>query len=198
MRVVMYGGAFDPPHRFHVALVKAAAASLVPDQLRVIPTGGAWHRAVPLLAAGHRFAMCQLAFAELPRVQVDDRELRRPGPTYTWDTLMELRREFPTAELALIVGEDQALALETWRSWQEIVRCATIYVAKRHLGASVKAHFLLDFMSKHGLKNLAVEPDPVSATFIRQQAAQGLALEGLVHPDVARYIANHHLYIQTP
>jgi nicotinate-nucleotide adenylyltransferase len=194
----MYGGAFDPPHRFHMALVKAAVASLAPDQLRVMPTGGAWHRTGPLAAARHRLAMCELAFAGRAPVQVDDREIKRAGPTYTWDTLKELRCEFPSAELSLIVGEDQALALETWRSWQEIVGCATIYVAKRHSGTSDKAHFLLNFMSKHGLKNLAVEPDPVSATFIRQQAAQGLALEGLVHPDVARYIANHHLYIQTP
>jgi nicotinate-nucleotide adenylyltransferase len=116
MTVMMYGGAFDPPHRFHVALVKAAVAGLAPDQLRVIPTGGAWHREASLAPAGHRLAMCELAFAGLARVRVDDREIRRAGPTYTWDTLQDLRREFPTAELALIVGEDQALALETWRS----------------------------------------------------------------------------------
>ena len=101
----MFGGAFDPPHVAHVALAQAAVEQLQLDQLRIFPTGQAWHKAPPLTASKeHRLALAGVAFGGLPRTVIDDRELRRPGPTYTIDTLRELKAEYPDAQLFLVMG----------------------------------------------------------------------------------------------
>jgi nicotinate-nucleotide adenylyltransferase len=110
-RIGMFGGAFDPPH------------------LGVFPTGQAWHKARELSPAVHRLAMARLAFAGVPHACVDERELQRAGPTYTVDTLRELRLEFPEAELLLVIGADQAESLHSWREGDVIARLATIAIA---------------------------------------------------------------------
>ncbi len=79
----------------HVALAQAAVEQLQLDQLRIFPTGQAWHKAPSLTAPEHRLALAEIAFGGLPRTVIDDRELRRPGPTYTIDTLRELKAEYP-------------------------------------------------------------------------------------------------------
>jgi nicotinate-nucleotide adenylyltransferase len=126
LRLGFYGGAFDPPHNAHVALARAAVDQLGLDELRIFPTGQAWHRSGSPAAAAHRLAMAKLAFDGLPKTSVDDREIRRSGPTYTVDTLRELRREIPGAGLFLVMGEDQARAFTTWREWAEIARIAAL------------------------------------------------------------------------
>ena len=127
----MLGGAFDPPHVAHVALARAAIEQLHLDELRVLPTGLAWHKTRAISAGDHRLAMTRLAFADVPGVVVDDRELRRAGPTYTVDTLRELRAEHPSDTLVLVIGADQADALDQWRESDEIARLAIISVADR-------------------------------------------------------------------
>ena len=80
-RIGVFGGAFDPPHNAHVALAQAALEQFGLDMLYVIPTGQAWHKARVLSAPEHRLAMTRLAFAGMPRVRVDERELQRAGPS---------------------------------------------------------------------------------------------------------------------
>ena len=113
-RIGVFGGAFDPPHIAHVALARAALAQLQLDQLRIVPTGQAWHKSRTLTPAVHRLEMASLAFAELDRVVVDPRETLRSGPSYTVDTLLELRTEYPQAQLFLLLGQDQAQVLGSW------------------------------------------------------------------------------------
>ena len=98
-RLGVLGGAFDPPHRAHFALAQAAIDQLQLDQLRLIPTGNAWHKARALTIAHHRLAMCALAFADLDRAVIDPRETLRSGASYTFDTLTQLCLEFPAAQL---------------------------------------------------------------------------------------------------
>ncbi len=193
-RIAVFGGAFDPPHAAHVALARAALAELQLDQLRVIPTGQAWHKTRPLTAAPHRLAMTRLAFAELPQVVVDARETERAGPSYTVDTLRELKNEWPDAELFLLLGEDQALALPSWHAWQEIVQTAIICVADRGDGADKQPRFCAPKLLESRFRQLPMPALPVSATEIRNQIATRQALGPLVLEPVARYIEHHHLY----
>ena len=192
--IAVFGGAFDPPHAAHVALARAALAELQLDQLRVIPTGQAWHKTRPLTAAPHRLAMTRLAFAELPQVVVDARETERAGPSYTVDTLRELKNEWPDAELFLLLGEDQALALPSWHAWQEIVQTAIICVADRGDGADKQPRFCAPKLLESRFRQLPMPALPVSATEIRNQIATRQALGPLVLEPVARYIEHHHLY----
>ena len=200
-RLGVFGGAFDPPHRTHVALVEAALAQLRLDELRIFPTGDAWHKTRTLSPAADRLAMAEQAFGGIPRVVVDPREVMRAGPTYTLDTLRELKREFPQAQPVLIMGSDQAAALPTWHGWQEILGIAIVSIAERLESArSDGSASRFDPRTLPGLpagarfETLELPPMDTSATDIRARIARGEDIAALVPPAVARYIDQHHLY----
>ncbi|MDP1953717.1 MAG: nicotinate (nicotinamide) nucleotide adenylyltransferase [Polaromonas sp.] len=195
----MFGGSFDPPHRAHVALAAAAVRQLQLDALYIVPTGVAWHKARALSSPEHRLAMSQLAFDGLHRVQVDERELQRDGPSFTIDTLEALQAENPGAQLYLIIGKDQLAALQTWHRWQDIVRVAIICIANRGDSARAEAGFDCQIELLNPLVPLQLPLMPVSATDIRRQIASGSltsqSLARLVPEAVARYIESHRLYL---
>ncbi len=193
----MLGGAFDPPHRAHFALAQAALDQLQLDELRIFPTGQAWHKARALSEAQHRVAMCELGFAGLDRVVIDPRETRREGATYTVDTLAELRTEFPAAQLFLIVGQDQAQAFTTWHRWESIRDLAIICVAARAENTGATAGFSTEFAPNSQFRRLDMPLLPVSATEVRQRIASHKSVAPLVFDSVARYIEQHHLYLNT-
>ena len=198
LRVGLFGGAFDPPHLAHRTLVQMAMAQLQLDVLHVLPTGHAWHKQREVSPAPQRLAMAQLAFADLPGVQVDGRELLRTGPTYTVDTLHELRREYPGAVLHLLIGADQAAAFQTWHDWQAIVRDAIICIAQRAhaTGASGVIDATIGTSNLPGarVEFLSMPAMDTSATDIRTRVAAHLGIDHLVPAAVARYIDQHHLY----
>lgn len=196
-KIGMFGGAFDPPHLAHRALALAAIEQLQLDELRVLPTGQAWHKSRPLTAASHRLAMSQLAFDGLPQVRLDDREIRRAGPSYTLDTLRELHAEDPQADLYLVMGKDQADVLPTWRHWEEIVRLAIICVADRDLLTGQETRFVPPPEMAGRFCKLQMPAMDISATGIRARVASRQGIAPLVSPAVARYIEDNHLYQST-
>ncbi|MGJ7508724.1 nicotinate (nicotinamide) nucleotide adenylyltransferase [Variovorax sp. GT1P44] len=200
-RLGIFGGAFDPPHDAHVALVRAALAQLDLAELRVFPTGQAWHKDRVLSAADDRLAMARLAFDGNAKTVVDAREILRAGPTYTLDTLRELQREQPAAQLVLIMGADQASSLPRWHGWEEILSTAIISVAFRATSMGSAGSFdpstLPSLPPAARFEKLELPPMDTSATDIRARAARGEDLDGLVPPAVARYIDQHHLYRST-
>lgn len=201
-RIGMFGGAFDPPHRAHLFLAQLAVEALDLDELHIIPTGQAWHKARTLSSAEHRLAMTKLAFQGMPRVVVDDRELQRSGPTFTIDTLETLQAENPGAQLYLIMGADQFAAFQQWRKWQAIAGLAIICIADRPPSTPTSADDDAYFEAYKGLENRFVRLEmplmATSATQIRQlttsNAGKTLVINTLVTDPVARYIAANHLY----
>jgi nicotinate-nucleotide adenylyltransferase len=201
-RIGVFGGAFDPPHNMHLALARTALQQLQLDALYVFPTGHAWHKSRTLSPAVHRLAMAQLAFGDIPKVVVDPREIRREGPTYTIDTLNELRAEQPQAELFLLMGEDQAARLPSWHGWRDIVQAAIISVALRADSTSASSPFKPESVPEFAPESLPpgrfqalhLPPMALSATDIRHRAATSQGIAHLVPEGVARYIDQHHLY----
>ncbi|MEN9383221.1 MAG: hypothetical protein RL323_364 [Pseudomonadota bacterium] len=203
LRVGMFGGAFDPPHLAHRNLAMAAVQQLGLDVLHIVPTGQAWHKSRPLTPAHHRYAMCQLAFAGLPQVQLDDREILRSGPTYTIDTLTALSQIYSGAQLFLLLGADQVAALETWHRWPDIANLATLVFAQRELPqsdaktGSVPVPPNLQWGGTAPIE-LNFPLQNISATAIRAQVLAAAdcspRLNLLVSDGVARYISEHHLY----
>ncbi len=197
-RIGVFGGAFDPPHNAHIALARAALEQFDLDALHIVPTGQAWHKARALSAAADRLAMARLAFENMPRIVVDERELQRTGPTFTIDTLEALQAEHPQAQLYLFIGADQLAAFSEWRRWQAIVELAIICIADRAQSTLAGGQFEAypGLVGRFFVLNLPLMP--VSATQIRQLAASGASADReiarLVPEPVARYISLHQLY----
>lgn len=135
--VVWYGGTFDPVHEGHLAIARAAAAAFgIPVILA--PAADPPHREAPGASAGQRARMLELAIAGDPYLRVDRRELHRSGPSWTVDTLQELRRELgQAAPLALLLGADSFRSLPGWRHWRRLPHLAHLVVAARHSGGDL-------------------------------------------------------------
>lgn len=181
-----------------MALAQTALAELELDALLVIPTGQAWHKARTLSAPDHRLAMTRLAFADMPSVAVDDREIKRAGPTFTIDTLQALQAENPGAQLYLLMGGDQFAAFRQWHQWREIMKIAIICIAARAHFDWSKVQFDALKQPEMRLLMLQMPPMAVSATQIRQLISGGLGenqvIADLLPRPVASYIAQHQLY----
>ena len=204
-RIGLFGGAFDPPHRAHVALVHAALNQFSLDELRVLPTGQAWHKSRELTCAEHRLAMTQLAFAEFERVVVDAREMQRAGATYTIDTLEALQREQANCEWWLFIGQDQAERFQTWHRWPDILSAAQVVVARRpestplepegkHEPKEGQWHNRTNAQALQPMQQLQWSPLVISATAIRLAVARGQDTAAWLQPQVQHYIQQHHLY----
>jgi nicotinate-nucleotide adenylyltransferase len=199
LRIGVFGGAFDPPHKAHVALAVAALTQLKLDALHIVPTGKAWHKARALTPAVHRLAMAQLAFAPLALAVIDPQEINRDGPSFTIDTLETLASDHPGVQLHLILGTDQFATLKSWHRWQDILGKAIICIAIRPGMTRAESDPELEALASRGVLTLQLPLMPLSATDIRRQIA-GLgdspqALDHLVPEPVARYIEHHKLYL---
>lgn len=193
------GGTFDPPHRSHVRLARAALAELPIQELLVIPAGDHPHKqGRGTSPASHRLAMCRLAFADLAGARVDDREVRRVGLSFTVDTLAELHLEHPDRPLYFLIGSDNLSLLPTWRDHHRILAQATIVTYPRAghpVGPEALAGLDLDDAERAALlaHRLPLPADAVSSTAIRAALARGEDCPD-VAPAVAAYAVRHRLY----
>jgi nicotinate-nucleotide adenylyltransferase len=127
----IFGGTFDPIHFGHLRTAFEMLQALRFEEVRFMPCGTPPHRGTPHASADLRFEMVRKATEAQRGFIVDDRELRRDGPSYSVDTLATLRNEFPLRPLALMIGMDAFLGLTKWYQWREILQLAHIVVAHR-------------------------------------------------------------------
>ena len=132
----LFGGAFDPLHSGHVALVQAAFAELPIDTLHIIPTGIAPHKPSAIASNTQRVAWLQAVFGSIANVHIDERELHRATPSITIQTLRELRAEYPHTPLIWVMGADSFTSLDTWHEWRELFTLAHFAVAQRAGGCA--------------------------------------------------------------
>lgn len=214
MRIGLLGGSFNPPHRAHLALARAALADGRVDRVLLMPAGLPPHKpGVPLTAAVHRLAMTRLLAEDRDGegIEVSGRELRRDGPSFTIDTVRALRRDRPGTVWRLIVGWDMAISFATWREAAALADLAPPLIARRPPeeseaggetgAAAVTATDLaalpamLRAAAGEGL--LAMPPMAVSSTHLRERLAAGAGDAELLEflpPAVLAYIRRHGLY----
>jgi nicotinate-nucleotide adenylyltransferase len=133
--LLVYGGTFDPVHNGHVAVAQAAAELSGAARVLLIPCGDPPHRQAPRASGALRAELLRLAFAGDPRFVVDERELRRPGPSYMVDTLADLRHELGAeTALVLLLGLDAAVGLPQWQRWRELPALAHLLLVPRPSG----------------------------------------------------------------
>ena len=133
MRILLYGGSFNPPHLGHVDAVRAALAHGWAEKVIVMPTAESPHKPLPLLSptAEERFALCRLAFEEIEEAEVSDLELKRGGISYTSDTVDTLQELNPEDEVGFLMGTDMFLTLESWHEYEELFEDTHILVLPR-------------------------------------------------------------------
>jgi nicotinate-nucleotide adenylyltransferase len=127
----IFGGTFDPIHYGHLRTAFEMLQALRFGEVRFMPCGSPPHRGAPIAGAELRLQMVKVATEGQHGFVVDDRELRRDGPSYSVDTLSALRGEYPLRSIALIIGMDAFLGLPKWYHWREILQLAHIVVAHR-------------------------------------------------------------------
>jgi nicotinate-nucleotide adenylyltransferase len=213
--VALLGGSFDPVHHGHVALAELFARLLQPDQLRIMPAGQPWQKKAGLQASdADRVAMLELAFAAAAvQVTIDTREIERHTPTYTVDTLRELRAKLgPDASIVFLMGADQLQKLDSWVDWKDLFALANFGVAARP-GYQLDAAALPPAVARELAARLATPEEvrasragrvclahtlavDISATEVRAalRANEEAKVSALLAPQVLDYIQQHHLY----
>ena len=196
----VFGGSFNPPHLSHRRLCATALDRLPIARLLVLPSGDhPLKRSQDMAPAADRLAMCRLAFGDLPGVAVDDRELRRPGPSFTVDTLAELRAEHPGAPLYLLVGSDNLRILGLWREPARILELATLVTYPRS-GHPIDAATLAalpvptEARTRIAAHVLDLPADAVAASDLRARWRRGERNLPELATAVRDYIAAHGLY----
>ena len=184
--LALFGGTFDPVHLGHLS-VAWEAAELLDAEVRLLPASVPPHRLPPIATAAQRVAILRVALHGQPRLTLDMRELDREGPSFTIDTLHELRAEQGERPLVLLLGADAFAGLAGWHRWRELFEAAHIGVLSRpgvsadlphELERVVAGRRIADAASLRTLPagkviELAVTPLEISATRIRELLAAG-------------------------
>jgi len=206
------GGTFDPIHFGHLRLAQELADALGLARVRFIPSGTPPHRNPPQVNGAHRLEMVRIAIAGNPLFESDDREIRRDGISYTYDTLTELREELGERPLCLLMGADAFAALTTWHRWQELFDLAHVVIAHRpgfrlqelqaSLPAPLRKIYLHRLAGTQGILRAhagtvltrEITALDISATRIRALLAQGSSPRYLAPEAVLEYIDHNLLY----
>jgi nicotinate-nucleotide adenylyltransferase len=205
----LFGGTFDPIHQAHLRMAHAFAHDAALSELHLIPAGDPYHRSQQCDAsAQHRLQMVKLAIADDPVLRVDDREIRRGKPSYTIETLEEVRSEIGSASpLWFLIGSDSLQQLDRWQRWRELFDLAHLAVAIRpgfsehDLPRLVREQWLErqvsaapNLCASGTILRLALPPLDLSASTIRDGLARDADISQLVTPAIASYIREHGLY----
>lgn len=209
----LFGGTFDPVHFGHLRLATELAEAFRLDQVLFIPAGLPYHRGRAAHATNdQRLTMLKLATARDARFDVDDRELRRGGNTYTFDTLTEIRAERgPDASLVFLVGSDTFAKIDEWHRWTELFDLAHFAVAiradddawsKKGPGAFPREAWpritlnLRELMGAPAgrIMTFAMTPLSISSTAIRELSGQGASIRYLTPDPVVEFVRSHNLY----
>jgi nicotinate-nucleotide adenylyltransferase len=185
-KIALFGGTFDPVHIGHIHLAATARDQFGLDEVRFIPCRISPHKQGTMPAsADDRLEMLRIATEGLPWAVVDDLELRRQGPSYSWQTAKAMAERFPEACLFWIMGGDQWDALPKWEHPGRLAACVEFIVFTRGEKLEPRDGFVL-----HALEG----GHPASATVIREAFARGETNHPWLTPAVSRWISEHHLY----
>jgi nicotinate-nucleotide adenylyltransferase len=207
-RIGVMGGSFNPVHCGHLSVARDVKATLKLDRMALMPAAQSPLKGVHSVSAEHRAAMLELAVASHPELDLDLRELSRKGPSYTFDSLTELREALGLqASLYFIMGDDLLPSLTRWSRWQELLHYAHVVVVSRPgvfpaVPATVKEwwnHHEMSLEALHqsscgGVSRVECPLVNVSSTAIRAAIELGSPVSEVIPDAVLEYITQHNLY----
>ena len=204
----LFGGTFDPIHIGHLRMALELKQQLALDEMRLVPCHRPPHRGQPNASSQERVDMLALALKDCPELVVDTREVNRDRPSYTVETLRELRAELGSdLSLVLCMGADAFAGLASWFCWQELIQLAHIVVVARPGWELPQVGEVADLCREHAQDAIYLTREacggvlvqtlrllPVSATEIREQIREGESAQFLVPDAVWNYINAKQLY----
>ncbi len=196
MRIGILGGTFNPPHLGHLVAAQEAYRELDLDQVMLIPAGVPPHKPVDdEPGPEHRLGLCRLAIGDDTRFTVSDLELRRDGPSFTVDTLRELKAQSPSHALFLILGGDIAAGLPKWHEPERVLELATVAIAKRRGTAKAAVDdALAQLKGGERARFFQMPRIGISSTMVRRRVRAGQPIRYFVPDGVMHYIERHGLY----
>jgi len=203
--LVVFGGTFDPIHRGHIETARAVHEQLGYAEVCLMPCGDPYHKPASAVSCRHRLAMLELVAKQEPWLRVDSRECRRDGPTYTIDTLAQLRLEYgPKAHITWVMGSDAASSLSYWYNWRSLFEFANILVVKRAgeddadltawPGCQTKDIDVFKASSQGAIFEVELPQIELSSSQIRSMIQHHSPVDNHVPQDVIKYIEQHGLY----
>jgi len=196
-RIGVMGGTFDPIHHGHLVAASEVQAWFDLDEVVFVPTGRPWQKHERVVSpAEHRYLMTVVATAANPRFSVSRVDIDRDGPTYTIDTLRDLKAEFAGAELYFITGADALAAILTWRDHNEMFELAE-FVGCTRPGHNIDADTLSGLPGDR-VTIVEIPALAISSTDCRERVQRGEPVWYLVPDGVVQYIGKHRLYRSPP
>ncbi len=190
-KIGVMGGSFDPIHNGHLVAASEVAARLSLDHVVFVPAGDQWQKEITT-PAEDRYLMTVIATAENPMFSVSRIDIDRDGPTYTVDTLTQIQRDFPFAELYFIIGADAISGINTWNNPERLLDLAK-FIAVTRPGHKID----LPFDSSRSIQTLEIPALAISSTDCRERVKNNLPLWYLVPDGVVRFIQKNDLYKET-
>ncbi|MBH0129276.1 nicotinate-nucleotide adenylyltransferase [Salinibacterium sp. NK8237] len=187
-RIGIMGGTFDPIHNGHLVAASEAQLQFDLDQVVFVPTGKPWMKDTAT-SGEHRYLMTVIATAANPVFDVSRADLEREGATYTIDTLRDMRKTYPDADLFFITGADAVAQIMEWKDVDEV------WTLAHFIAVSRPGHALtISGLPEQGVSSLEVPALAISSTDCRNRVSRGYPVWYLVPDGVVQYIAKHHLY----
>ena len=202
----VFGGTFDPVHNGHVLTISELLEKLPFEKILVIPNFQPPHRESSQVSYKHRYEMASMAFKDIPKTIVDNRESLRDGPSYAIETVKEIMSEEEGVRVVMIVGSDSFVDIHSWYKWKDLINLVDFVIMKRPdlpLSKNKKAKDLVSVKgfkkdlfedSKLNIFEIEVTPFKISSSSIREKIVKGKKIDHLVNTLVKEYIKKHGLY----
>ncbi len=182
MKIGLFGGSFDPIHKGHIAVAAAAAEKAELSHVILLPSGKSPHKTL-FASPTERYEMTNRAVSGNPLFSVSDFETKKKTKCYSFETVTEFKKLYPSDELYFIIGDDEYASFNKWYRFEELLTLCRFLVLTRH-GERVLPPFI----------GLSMPPVPISSGMIRERIAMGLSVEELLPDGVSDYIKQHKLY----
>lgn len=196
MKILLFGGTFDPPHKGHMNNLQAAMDCVQPDKVIVMPAGIPPHKKASTTDAALRLAMCACFTALSPKVEVSDWEVRQGGRNYSVNTVEMLHSRYPADSLFMCVGSDMLLSFTRWYRWQDILRMTALVVESREAGDAAALHAAAEELRRQGATVLLAQAQtfPCASSDIRSGRVPRSRWEEVLPPNVIQIVKDNGLY----
>jgi len=205
--VGIFGGTFDPVHYGHSLTIAELLNTIPFEKILVIPNSLPPHRENSQASFSHRYKMTSLAFRDIEKTVVDNRENLRTGPSHAIETVKQIVAEEGKTKVILIVGSDSFDGIHSWYKWRELINLVDFLILKRPdmplsknknvqdlISSTRFSEVLLDDRKAKSIFEIEMTPVKISSSLIRENIADGKSIDDLINPLVKDYLKKHGLY----